>query len=77
MRDLPDDDDWLTDRFRAIGLRLRAERLNQNLTQDDVWLAAGVDRRTLQFVEAGKEPKLGTLLRIAYVLGLSLADLES
>lgn len=76
MRDLPDDDHWLTDRFRFMGQRLRAERLRQNLTQDQVWLAAGVDRRTLQYVEAGQEPKLGTLLRIAYVLEVSLAELE-
>ena len=36
MRDLPDDDDWIAERRRAIGERFRAERLRQNLTQDAV-----------------------------------------
>ncbi|MDF3144507.1 helix-turn-helix domain-containing protein [Streptomyces sp. T21Q-yed] len=76
MRDLPDDGDWLTERRYAIGQRLRTERLRQNLTQDQVWQAARIDRRTLQYVEAGEEAKLGTVLRIVWVLNISLADLE-
>ena len=75
MRDLPRDDDWLTDHFGGIGRRVRAERLRQNLTQDRVWQAAGIDRRTLQNVEAGKEMRLGTLLRISYVLDVPLTTL--
>ncbi|MEU6527888.1 helix-turn-helix transcriptional regulator [Streptomyces sp. NPDC046928] len=75
MRDLPDDDSWLPQRRRAIGQRVRAERLRQNLTQDQVWQAARIDRRTLQYVEAGEEMKLGTLLRIAYVLEVPPSDL--
>ncbi|MFD6025721.1 helix-turn-helix domain-containing protein [Streptomyces griseoluteus] len=75
MRDLPDDDTWISDRRRAIGQRVRRERLSQNLTQDQVWLAAGIDRRTLQRVEAGKDATLSTLLRIAYVLEVPLTDL--
>lgn len=75
MRELPDDDTWIPDRRRAIGERLRAERIHQNLTQDQVWQAARIDRRTLQHVERGEEMKLGTLLRVAYVLDIPLADL--
>jgi DNA-binding XRE family transcriptional regulator len=75
VQDLPDDDDWLPERRRAIGRRIRAERLRQNATQDQVWAAARIDRRTLQFVERGEEVKLGTLLRIAHVLGVPLSDL--
>ncbi len=75
MRDLPDDDDWTAERLRAIGDRVRAERRRQGLTQDQVWQAARVDRRTVQNVEAGREMKVGTLLRIAYVLDVPLADL--
>jgi transcriptional regulator with XRE-family HTH domain len=75
VRDLPDDDDWIRERRRAIGERVRAARKRQGLTQDDVWQAAGVDRRTVQNVEAGREMKIGTLLRIAWVLEVSLADL--
>lgn len=54
---------------------MRVERLRQNLTQDQVWQAARVDRRTLQYIEAGREMKVGTLLRIAWVLDVDLAGL--
>lgn len=75
MRDLPDDDAWIPERRRAIGDRIREERRRQNLTQDQVWLAARINRWTLQRVEAGEEVKLSTLLRIACVLDVPLADL--
>jgi transcriptional regulator with XRE-family HTH domain len=75
VRDLPDDDEWIAERRRDIGDRVRAQRLRQNLTQDAVYLAAGVSRYTLQRVEAGAEMRLSTLLRIAHVLDVSLADL--
>ncbi|MFJ1657137.1 helix-turn-helix domain-containing protein [Streptomyces anthocyanicus] len=75
MRDLPDDDEWTPDRLRAIGDRVRAARRRQGLTQDQVWQAARVDRRTVQNVEAGHEMKVGTLLRIAWVLGIPPGDL--
>lgn len=76
MHDLPDDDSWITARRRAIGHRIRGERHHQNLTQDQVWLAARISRYTLQRVEAGEETELSTLLRIVRVLGLSLGDLD-
>ncbi|MFI7393997.1 helix-turn-helix transcriptional regulator [Streptomyces tendae] len=75
MRDLPDDDSWITERRRVIGDRIRTERLHQNLTQDQVYLAAGLSRWTYQRVEAGEDWRSSTLLRIAWVLDLSLADL--
>ncbi|MGI5408752.1 helix-turn-helix domain-containing protein [Streptomyces chartreusis] len=75
MRDLPDDDEWTPNQLRIIGARVRAERRRQGLTQDQVWQAARIDRRTVQNVEAGREMKLGTLLRIAWVLEISPADL--
>ncbi|MEW2451170.1 helix-turn-helix transcriptional regulator [Streptomyces parvulus] len=75
MRELPEDDAWTPDRLRAIGERVRAARLRQDLTQDQVWQAARIDRRTVQNVEAGREMKVSTLLRIAWVLELSPADL--
>ncbi|MEU9661948.1 helix-turn-helix domain-containing protein [Streptomyces chartreusis] len=74
MRDLPDDDDWTPDRLRAIGERVRAERRRQGLTQDQVWQAARMDRRTVQNVESGREMKVGTLLRIAWVLEVSPSE---
>ena len=75
MRDLPDDDDWIAERRRAIGERFRAERLRQNLTQDAVYLTSGVSRYTLQRVESGAEVRLSTHIRIAGVLELPLAEL--
>jgi transcriptional regulator with XRE-family HTH domain len=75
VRDLPDDDQWIRDRRMAIGTRIREERERQKLTQDDVWLAAHISRGTYQRVEYGEEVTLGTLLRIAWVLGVSLSDL--
>ncbi|MCM8548866.1 helix-turn-helix transcriptional regulator [Streptomyces sp. STCH 565 A] len=75
MRDLPHDDEWTPDRLRAIGERVRAERLRQHLTQDQVWQAARLERRTVQNVEAGREMKVSTLLRIAWVLEVPPGDL--
>lgn len=75
MRDLPDDDEWITARHRVIGARLREARLTQNLTQDQVWQAARIDRRTLQHVEAGREVKLSTLMRIARVQDVPLDEI--
>ncbi|WP_318203040.1 helix-turn-helix transcriptional regulator [Streptomyces sp. SCL15-4] len=75
MRDLPTDDGWIIDRRRHIGGRIRAERLRQSLTQDEVYLAAGISRWTLQRVEAGEDVQLSTLLRIACVLDIPLRDL--
>ncbi|MEU3256092.1 helix-turn-helix transcriptional regulator [Streptomyces sp. NPDC006997] len=76
-RDLPENDDtWMRARQRAIGARVRAERRRQNLSQEAVFLAAGIDRRTLQLLEAGDgNPTIATLLRVAYVLEVDLADL--
>lgn len=75
MRDLPHDDNWIPERRRKIGNRVRAERRHQGLTQDQVWQAAGLDRGTVQNVEHGEEVKLSTLLRIAWVLDVPLSVL--
>ncbi|MFI9766400.1 helix-turn-helix domain-containing protein [Streptomyces sp. NPDC052415] len=59
-----------------MGERFRAERLHQNLTQEAVYLTAGIDRLTLQNLEAGRgNPTFRVLLRVAHVLDVSLADL--
>ncbi|GAB2731924.1 helix-turn-helix domain-containing protein [Streptomyces bullii] len=76
MHDLPDDDSWLRDQRRAIGNRVRQLRIDQNLTQERLYLAARISRYTLQRAEAGEEIQLSTLLRIARVLGVSLGQLE-
>lgn len=59
-----------------MGERFRAERLHQNLTQEAVYLAAGVDRLTLQNLEAGRgNPTFRVLMRVAYVLGIPPTEL--
>jgi transcriptional regulator with XRE-family HTH domain len=75
VRDLPDDDTWLADLARGTGDRIRSERLHQNLTQDDVYLAAGIARWTYQRAESGEEITVSTLRRIAWVLDVPLAYL--
>ncbi|MET9957184.1 helix-turn-helix transcriptional regulator [Streptomyces sp. NPDC006339] len=76
MRELPDDDSWIDERLQAIGERLRAARMHQNLTQERVYIAARIDRGTLQAIEAGRaNPGFRTLARIAYVLDVPLAEL--
>ena len=75
-RDLPEDDDWIRARQQEVGVKLQTARLRQDLTQEDVFLAAGLDRRTLQALEAGQaNPTLATLLRLAYVLDTPLGEL--
>lgn len=50
--------------------------MRQDLTQESVFLAAGINRATLQNIEAGRgNPTIITLLRIAHVLGVPLAEL--
>lgn len=77
MQDLPEDDDaWLAERLQAMGERFRAERLHQNLTQEQVFLAAGIDRITLQNLETGRgNPTARVLFSVSHVLGVPLADL--
>ncbi|MGW3417073.1 helix-turn-helix transcriptional regulator [Streptomyces phaeochromogenes] len=59
-----------------MGRKLQAERMQQNLTQEALYLAADVNRATLQNIEAGRgNPTLVTLLKIARVLGVPLAEL--
>jgi transcriptional regulator with XRE-family HTH domain len=73
---LPDDDDWLQRERRAIGDRIRVTRLRQNRTQESVFLAARMGRKTYQDVEAGStDARITTLLRIARALGIHPADL--
>lgn len=75
MRDLPDDDTLVHDRRRTIGARVREERRRLNLTQEQVILAARIDRVTLWRLESGDEVLLSTLIRVAWVMGVPLATL--
>lgn len=76
MRALPDDDQWTIHRRRVIGDRIREARMYRNLTQEKVFLGARVSRSVYQDIEAGRsDPRIGTLMRIAWVLDMPLSDL--
>ncbi|MGW1961852.1 helix-turn-helix transcriptional regulator [Streptomyces sp. NPDC001935] len=62
-------DQWIIDRRRDLGDRLRRLRMNANHTQESFAEATGIDRRTLQRIEAGtSDPRYSDLLRIAAAL---------
>jgi transcriptional regulator with XRE-family HTH domain len=73
---LPDDDEWLHRERRTIGDRIRVTRIRQNRTQESVFLAARLSRSSYQAIEAGiADAHIGTLLKIARVLGVHVTDL--
>lgn len=68
--------DWVPTRRRAIGDRIRAERVRQHLTQERLAELAGLDRKTVNRIEQGTHsPLLDHLLVIADALGTPLSDL--
>lgn len=74
--DTPDDDPWLSRERQRIGRTIREARIDRNLTQEKVLLAVPMNRSYYQDIEGGRaNPTLDTLLRIARVLGIPLADL--
>lgn len=52
-----------------IGQRLRAYRLQQDVSQRDLALRAGVSLRTLQNAEGGGDTRISTLVRVLRALG--------
>jgi transcriptional regulator with XRE-family HTH domain len=69
------DDPWLQDRQR-IGRAIRDARMSRNLTQEAVFLAIPLNRSYYQEIESGEgNPTLDTLLAIASVIGVPLAEL--
>lgn len=55
--------------LEEVGRRLQQYRLQQNRTLEDVAANAGVTRLTVQRAEAGRNPTLGTLIRVLRALG--------
>jgi transcriptional regulator with XRE-family HTH domain len=60
---------------RAVGDRIRVRRLHQTMTQESLAHAAGIDRSTIQRMEAGHEMKLSHLLLVAHALRVHVVDL--
>lgn len=72
----PEDDDWTNRQRQVLAARVRDGRRDQSLTQEELYLAAGISRRSLQAIESGHgNPKLATLMRVAWVLDVHVADL--
>lgn len=70
--DLPE---WVPAARRAVGDRIRVRRLHQNMTQESLAHAAGIDRSTIQRMEVGHEMKLSHLLLVAHALRVHVTDL--
>ncbi|MFC9821352.1 helix-turn-helix domain-containing protein [Streptomyces erythrochromogenes] len=59
-----------------LGMRIAAMRIDANLTQEKLFLAAGISRNTYQRIEAGTgDARYSHLLRIATVLRCHVRDL--
>ncbi len=52
-----------------MGERIQRERLNQNLTQEELAECAGIGVRTVRSLEAGQKPTVETLIRALRALG--------
>lgn len=59
-----------------IGERIQKERLNQNLTQHELAVRAGIGARTVRSLEAGQKSTVETLIRALRALG-RLATLDA
>ncbi|MGW5582809.1 helix-turn-helix domain-containing protein [Streptomyces sp. NPDC003857] len=70
-----DQPQWVTDARRATGDRIRVRRLYMNMTQESLAYEAGLDRSTIQRMEAGAESKLSHLLLVAHALRVHVTDL--
>ncbi|MFI8206923.1 helix-turn-helix domain-containing protein [Streptomyces sp. NPDC085937] len=67
--------EWVPAARRAVGDRIRVRRLHQNMTQESLAYAAGIDRSTIQRMEGGHEMKLSHLLVVAHALRVHVVDL--
>jgi transcriptional regulator with XRE-family HTH domain len=70
-----DQPEWVPAARRAVGDRIRVRRLHQNMTQESLAYAAGIDRSTIQRMEVGHKMKLSHLLLVAHALRVHVVDL--
>ncbi|MBT2395352.1 helix-turn-helix domain-containing protein [Streptomyces sp. ISL-100] len=67
---------WVLAQRRTVGDRIRAARLDAQLSQVKLGELVGVDHKTIHRIEHGtSDPSLGVLLLIADAIGVPLADL--
>ena len=62
--------------LKELGARLRAYRLQKNLSQRELAVRAGVNRTTIRDAELGKDFQLSTLVKLLRALG-RLGDLDA
>jgi transcriptional regulator with XRE-family HTH domain len=66
--------DWVSLSDKALGVTIgnfiKHHRLNQNKTQDEVSVAAGISRSTLSLLERGEKVTLSSLIQVLRVLEL-------
>lgn len=68
--------DWILEQRRIVGGRIRARRIDANLTQEELRDASGVERLTIQRIESGAtDARLSWLLRIASAMDIHVRDL--
>jgi transcriptional regulator with XRE-family HTH domain len=68
--------EWVLDRRRRLGERIRRLRLEARLSQDQLVERSGLERRRLQRTErAERDPTYGDLEQIARGLGVPIRDL--
>jgi DNA-binding XRE family transcriptional regulator len=61
---------------RQVGARIRAVRVSTNLSQLELSRRSGIAQESLSRIETGRrDPRLGTLRRLALGMGLSLDQL--
>ena len=67
-------DKWcqMTDKalMETIGKFVQSHRLNQNRSQDQVAISAGISRPTLSLLERGEKVRIDSLLQVLRVLDL-------
>ncbi|MCX5144655.1 helix-turn-helix domain-containing protein [Streptomyces sp. NBC_00338] len=71
----PADEQWILDARRALGDRVRVQRMHVGITQERLAEQTGIDRSTIQRIEYGGEAKISHLLLIARELRVHVRDL--
>ncbi|MGW3595029.1 helix-turn-helix domain-containing protein [Streptomyces sp. NPDC005167] len=72
-----DQPQWILDARRAMGDRVRVQRLHLDMTQERLAELTGIDRSTIQRIEYGEEAKVSHLLLIARELRVHVTYLLS
>ena len=62
--------------LKKLGKRVAVLRKERGLSQDKLYLASGLSRRTIFFIESGRSnPKVTTILKIAKTLNIPPSEI--